>query len=288
MRKINVFASCLVCLLALTLGRTNAVKADHLDQMISPVTHPVIFEDPRHSTELRPIYAYHKIDDKFITEGGDVSLYALQARFQVSDNLSIIAVKDGYIDFNPDKVVAKDTGFANIAAGAKYSFYCDEDSIATAGLTYEIPMGDEEVLQGKGDGMFNPFIAVGHVIDNWNFMMTTGFRLRVDAEDSSFYDLNAHVSYKMENFYPLLEFGLITVMDGGQRLPIPDEGEDLFNFGSTQASGKTIPTLAIGGRYRLADNMDLGAAWQFPLDDGPGTRIIDSRVTADLIYRFSL
>ena len=59
-------------------------------------------------------------------------------------------------------------------------------------------------------------------------------------------------------------------------------------FNATQASGETIPTLAVGARYRVTSDIDLGAAWQFPLADGPGTRVIDNRVTADMIYRFSL
>ena len=41
-------------------------SAAPLQDMISPVTNPVEFEDPRHSTELRPLYVYHEIDDKFV------------------------------------------------------------------------------------------------------------------------------------------------------------------------------------------------------------------------------
>ena len=265
-----------------------AAQADRLADMISPVTHPVSFEDPRHSTELRPIYVHHEIDDEFITEGGNVNIYALQARFKINDDLSIIATKDGYVDLNPDAVVPEDTGWANIAAGVKYSFFRDENSIVTAGLRYEIPLGDEEVLQGEGDGLFNPFISAGMAVDNWNLMAGTGFRLRIDSEDSSFYDLDLHASYKIGNFYPLVEFGLVHVLAEGERLPIPDEGEDFFNLGASASGGETLTTIAIGARYRLTDNIDIGGAWQFPLETGPGTRIMNNRVTADLIYRFSI
>ena len=97
--------------------------ADDLADMISPISHPTTFEDPRHSTELRPLYVHHKIQDDFVTGGGDVNVYALQARFKVTDDFSIIATKDGIVDLNPKGVVPDDVGLANLALGAKYSFY---------------------------------------------------------------------------------------------------------------------------------------------------------------------
>jgi len=262
------------------------VKADRLDDMISPISHPVNFEDPRQSTELRPIYAYHELDDDFVTGGGNVQIYALQARFQVSDDLSIIATKDGYVDLNSKSTVAKDEGFANIAAGVKYSFFKDESSIISGGLRYEILVGEKEVLQGEGDGVFNPFVSAAVAIDNINLMAGTGFRIPIDNEDSSFYDLDLHASYKLGSFYPLVELGVIHVIDGGERLPIADEGEDFFNLGSSDSDGETLVTMAVGARYRITDDIDVGAAWEFPLNEGPGTRILDNRVTVDLIYRF--
>jgi len=262
--------------------------ADNLSQMISPVTHPTNFEDPRMSTEIRPLFVHHEIDDKFATGGGDVQVYALQARFKVNDDWAIIATKDGYVDFNPKGVLKKDNGFANIAAGVKYAALRTENSILSLGLRYEAPIGQERVLQGKGDGIFNPFLSAATTMNNWNFMVGSGFRFRVDRDDSSFYDLDAHVSYKIGNFYPLAEFGLIHVLAAGDRLPIEDEGEDYFNIGSSNSQGETITTFAVGARYRISDSIDVGAAYQIPLQRESGSRIIDYRVTADLIYRFSL
>ncbi len=272
----------------LWLSPVSALQAENLSNLISPVTHPTNFEDPRPITEIRPLFVHHEIDDAFATGGGDVQIYALQARFKVDDDWAIIATKDGFVDFNPKGVLKKDTGFANVAAGFKYAAFRSENSIVSAGLRYEIPMGQERVLQGRGDGIFNPFISAAMVVDGWNFMAGSGFRLRIDRDDSSFYDLDAHVSYKIGNFYPLAEFGLIHVLAAGDRLPIADEGEDFFNIGSSQSEGETITTFAVGARYRVNDSLDVGAAYQFPLQRESGTRIIDYRVTADLIYRFSL
>lgn len=260
--------------------------SDELPDMISPVTHPVNFEDPRHSTELRPLYVYHEFDDDFVTGGGDAQIYALQARFKLTDDFSIIATKDGYVDLNPDGVVPQDEGFANVALGVKYSFLRDTQNILTGGLRYELPIGEEEVLQGEGDGIVNPFLSYGTTACGFNFMAGTGFRIPIDDDDSFFYDLDLHASYKIGNFYPLVEFGLIHVIDGGGRLPIEDEGQDYFNFGSSAATGESIVTAAAGARYRITNNIDVGAAYQVPLNEGNGSNIIDYRVTTDLIFRF--
>jgi hypothetical protein len=268
-------------------GLSNVAMAQSLDDMISPVTAPTIFEDARHSTELRPIYAYHSIDDDFVTEGGNVQIYALQARFKLTDDLSFLATKDGFVDFNPNAVLNKDTGFANVAAGFKYSTFKTDTSIVSAGLRYEIPMGNRDVLQGSGDGDINPFVSAATVLGSWNLMANTGFRIAFDDQYSSFYDLNLHVSYKLGDFYPLAEVNHTTVVADGTRLAIADEGQDFFNLGASKAGGNSLTAFGLGARYRLTDSWDIGAAWQFPLYDGPGTRVVDYRVTADMIFRFN-
>lgn len=265
-----------------------SVLADRLDDMISPMSHPTTFEDPRNTTELRPIYLYHKIDDKFVTGGGDVQIYALQARFALSEDLSIIATKDGYVDINPDGVVPSDEGFANISAGIKAALYRSDDSILSAGLRYEAAVGEKEVLQGEGDGTINPFLSGAVALGDINVMAGTGLRLAVDDELSSFWDLDVNVSYRCGSFYPFVEFGLIQVIDDGELLPIADEGQDFFNLGASDSDGETILTASAGARYRISDDIDVGAVYQFPLDRSKGSRILDYRIVADMIFRFTI
>lgn len=260
--------------------------AESLDQMISPVSHPVTFEDPRHSTELRPIFAYHEIDEDFVTGGGHAEVYALQARFKLTDDLSLIATKDGYVVLDPKNVVPRDSGFADVALGAKYSVLRSDNAIVTTGLRYEAPVGDENLFQGLGDGAINPFVSAGYVLGDVNLMTGTGLRAALDDSDSSFWDLDLHADVKLGSFYPLLELNLIHPYQGGDRLPIADEGEDFFNFGASNAAGNNILTAAAGARYRVSDAIDVGAAYQFPLDRGEGSNIIDWRVTCDLIVKF--
>lgn len=264
--------------------------AQTLDDMISPITHFAQFEDPRINSEIKPTFVYHELDDDFVSAGGDVQLYAVQARFAVTEDFAIIATKDGYIDFNPDANIPQDEGFADIGLGVKYALYQDNagGEIVTAGLRYEIPVGDDEVFQGEGDGEINPFLSAAKSFGNLNVMVGTGFRFAIDDSDSSFYDFDIHFDYKIGNFYPLIEFGVYHVLDAGDRLPIADEGVDLFNFGSSEADGKTMVTAGAGARYRISDSVDLGAAYQIPLTSGEGSNLLDWRITTDLIYSFDL
>lgn len=284
--KSNLLA---LAVLGLSLtAQTARAESSRLDDMISPVSNPVNFEDPRHSTELRPIFAYHNIQDDFVTGGGAVQVYALQARFKLTDDLSLIATKDGFVHLDPDGVLPENTGFANLAAGLKYSVLRSDTYIVTAGLRYEIPWGEEDVLQGSGNGAINPFVTAALAVDNFNFMAATGLRQRFTSRDSSFWDVDLHADYKIGNFYPLVEANLVHPYNSGERLPIADEGADFFNLGSSFAAGENILTMAAGARYRICENVDIGAAYQFPLDRGEGTGIFDWRITADAIVRFSI
>ena len=99
-----------------------------LDDMISPVSMPTVNEDPRVDTELRPMYMYTQISNDFVTNGGNYSVVAVQARVALTDRIGFIATKDGYIFLRPDDVVPDDEGWANIAFGLKGVFYKVEDA----------------------------------------------------------------------------------------------------------------------------------------------------------------
>ncbi len=288
----KIFARVLVLVFLLSFFSGTA-NAQRLEKMISPLSNFVNFEDPRAISELRFHYAYHEFEDDFVTAGGNVQVYALQARYAVDDRLALIATKDGYIDFNPDATLAKDEGWANIEAGAKYAILKDDaaGNIVSLGLRYEIPTGDEEVLQGNGDGMLHPSISGAWALsDTATFMASSDMRLAMDSKDSSFWEFDFHVDNRYETsagaLYPLLELNVIQVIDGGQRLAIADEGVEVFNLGASEADGKTIVTGTAGARWRMAENFDIGAGYQFPLTSGAGSRAVDWRLYTDAILRF--
>jgi hypothetical protein len=260
--------------------------ASPLDDMISPVSMPTVNEDPRVDTELRPMYMYTKISDDFVTQGGNYSVVAAQARFALTDRLAFIATKDGYIFLNPDKVVDGADGWANIAFGFKGVFYKDEDAafILSGGLRYEAPWGNQDVLQGKGKGMLNPFLSVAKGFGDFHVQAYTGPNLAISVDDTTSYDLALHFDYRLfEALYPLLEFNWRYNIRGGGRLPIDQEGWDLVNLGSSDSGGESVATLAFGARYRVTDTVDVGAVGELPVTDRHD--ILGWRVTTDLIWR---
>lgn len=285
-----------ICACALILGNTFSVSAEEtrLSQMISPAFNPVNFEDPRALSEARLLFINHNIDDKFVTTGGDAQIYALQLRYAITDKLSFIATKDGYVDFNPKAGVPKGEGFADVEAGFKYTLLEDaaKGYIVSGQLRYLVPIGEKDVFQGQGDGSVHPSVSTAVALcENTTITAGTGLRLPVNGDDSTFWDVDVQVDYRVEvtdtvAIYPLVGASLVKVTSSGQRLGIPDEGQDFFNFGADQSAGANILTGAAGLRARLAQNFDLGASYQFPLDRSSGSRIIDDRWTFDAILRF--
>ena len=70
----------------------------------------------------------------------------------------------------------------------------------------------------------------------------------------------------------------------GSGLPLATEGFDLFNFGSSSGDDATQAALGFGFRSRIAENLDLGFAYEFGVtkrDD-----IFDDRYTLDLVFKF--
>jgi hypothetical protein len=87
------------------------------------VTNPIFFEDPVIRSEIRPIFAYHTIDNGFITAGGHATLYALQIRYALTDRLAIIATQDGHFDIDSPGLDAD--GWMDLAGGFKYALIDD-------------------------------------------------------------------------------------------------------------------------------------------------------------------
>lgn len=257
------------------------------ERLIEPLSQPTIFESPVIDSQLRPIVMLHTIpDDNAALPDADVRIYALQARFALSDKLALIATKDGYIQIEPSGGGDED-GFADIAGGLKYAFYEDSDAglIVTGGAIYETTTGDEEVLQGNGDGVIRPFVSAGYDGGALNVLGLVGYNhpLDADAESTSF-DYHVHVSYELTpDFAPLVELNGITWTDSGNALGVNFEGGDLINLGAADADGSLLSG-ALGARYRLTEMLSLGAAYEVPLSSRED--ILNDRITFDLVWSF--
>lgn len=261
-------------------------RSDHnFDGFISPMTNPIYFEDPRTLTEARFIFMNHQIPNAL---GGDqIQAVAMQARLALTDNLSIIATKDGFV-WSESSLLAN--GFLDVNAGLKYNLFKDAStqSLLSTGFTYGIPLGSHQTLQGKGNGEFNFFLSGAQQFgDYWHFMSTFGARIPANnnAYSESTYFSN-HLDRKLgrSNFYLFTEANWYHWLSNGNQFPLPVEGLDIFNLGSTSVVGHDIVTGGYGVKYKPSGNLEIGVAYEIPYTDRRD--IIQNRLTFDLILRY--
>lgn len=259
---------------------------------VSPITNPLFFEDPRTLSEIRPIFAHHWIpNNNPVLLGGQAQYFAVQARVALTERLSFIATKDGYIwlDANNPAVIPDNSGWADVAVGLKYNLIRDPSLplLVSVGGTYSIPCGSGRVLQGNGDGEFHLFGTAGvGLTQRSHWLSATGFRLPSNSTDGSqMWYWSNHFDYEiLDTLYGLVELNWFHWMKSGDRLPVNFEGGDLFNLGSTGVAGNDIVTLGIGGKKRFGDMNEFGVAYEVPLTERKD--ILQSRLYVDLIIRY--
>ena len=226
--------------------------SDHCyDRFISPMTNPVFFEDPRTLTEARTIFLQHNVPAA--AGGGDVRLIAVQLRAALTERLSIVASKDGFIMSNNDII---DDGWADLALGLKYNLYADPctQRLLSAGFHYELPVGSPSALQGNGDGEFHTYLTGGTQIRDYaHWISASGLRLPADrGQESSMFYWSNHFDVEVVNgWYALAETNWYNWFDSGNNTALAGiEGGDLFNFGSVGVTGNNIVTQALGFKYK--------------------------------------
>jgi hypothetical protein len=261
------------------------------DDFISPMINFVFFEDPRNLTELRPIFLTHNIPDAL--GGGSVQLFAMQFRVALTERLSLIAVKDGVILDNTDGAVDTllDDGMADVSAGLKYNLIRDvqRGTLASAGFTYEIPMGSDKALQSVGDGEFHFFGTAGQrLLDgNAHALSSVGYRLPVDTDvQATSIHWSNHVDVRLtDRAYLFTEVAWWHWTDeASSGLPLGVAGQDLFNLPTTGVKGNDLVTQNVGMRFKPRRNVETGVAYEFPLTEFKD--VIEDRVMLDLIVRY--
>ncbi|MCB1092353.1 MAG: hypothetical protein KDL87_12530 [Verrucomicrobiae bacterium] len=274
---------------------------------IRPISNPTLFDLAIPQTQIHPLFIHNRMPDTVDTilgkvpVGGDFQVYAMQVEIALNDRLSINAVKDGYIDFNPDSTLTTSDGWANIEAGLKYAWLLQPEQGLASNfqLQYEIPTGNADVWQGEGDGILTPSMSVLKLLGKFQVADQFGFRLPIDDSESSVFYNSVHVSYKLTDWlFPLAEVNVFHVMDAGDgsaRFPsqvgglVPAiakfEGGDLVNLGASNTVSNFV-SLALGARVRIPDSpIDLGFAWEFPLTD-QDNGLMEDRFTVDMVIRF--
>lgn len=276
---------------------------------IPAISNPLFNETPYITTELRPIYLHQKMpSNQAGLFGGNINLVAAEIRLAITDNLGIIATKDGYawIDFdNTTNTVTNDPkGLANLALGLKYAFHNDVEngSIMSAGLKYEPPTGtisintalayplDNVDLQESGDGFINAFLSGAKRYEKWGFQASAGINFAIDNDhDSSMFHYTLHADYALtDSVYPMVSLNGFTIYDEANRPGMTAaavagfDGVDLVNMGCSVDCG-TVLTAAGGIRYLVSDHIQLGLGLEKSI---ARQDLLDWRTYLDMVIHF--
>jgi hypothetical protein len=270
--------------------------------LISPVSSPFLFEDPRALTEIRPLFIYQAAPGRNAAFGdGSSEFYGLQARLAFNDRWSLVLNEIGLVSIQPhnsDVGLTDKTGFAEIKIGPKWTFYRNEQAggVAAFGVTFEFPAGSKSVFQNTGTLSVDPYVSYGKTFGRssygtFNFMGTIGFSASVDDERTDYLHTHLHLDYDVLNLhriYPLIEVNWLHDTSFGKgNAYVGTEGGDLINFGSDSYDGKRdLVTMALGARYKFGtgDHYQLGTAFEFPLTDRKDLEAF--RFTLDFIIRY--
>jgi hypothetical protein len=315
-KKITILKGFILVIFTLamvTAGGTGVASADEFDRFIMPVSNPVYSGDARNITIIRPIYIYQNLPEKVKTSigkvdvDGKVNILAVAATLALSERFSIVAVKDGYVDCEPDHTLSGHNGWADLAAGLQYSFIYDQENsfILSGRLIYETPTGSDQVYQGNGNGNITPALLFLKGVDKLQFSGSFGFVIPLDNNDENtlFYD-SWHVSYAVTNWFrPLVELNHFYVVDSGGR-DVPSSGLgalgtskeddlvagiaefngcDLINLGgNNNDENRNLITMAVGARFRVTEWLDVGTAYEFVLTD-ESKGMIEDRFQVDAV-----
>lgn len=287
--------------------RPPATHPDAFSGVRRPISNPTLFDLALPQTGVHVIYMHHRFPDQYrlanganVGMGGDLNLAALALEYAFNERLSVVALKDGYVDFNPNATFTPEEGFANVAAGLKYAFIYNPESqyVMSASAVIELPVGSKKVFQGEGDGAVNLSLQNLKVLNQWQFASSLGVQVPFDSGFSTQGWASAHVSYEVNRYFiPTLELNYFRVLeegDGGSRFQqlsgaVPSlagsEGADLLNFGASGSGDTSYATIALGFRSRLTDALSMGVAYEMPLTSEE-KNITKDRITVDMTYTF--
>ncbi len=257
------------------------------EHFYEPVGNPLYFESPFINTQLRFLYLHHRFPNGSQLGGGDVNVYALQARIALTERLAFIATKDGYSDLNA-RALPADEGWNDIAAGFKYAFIADRenDFILTGGVRWELSNGHSGILQGNDDEL-SPFVSFAKGWDRFHMLGNITGRLPMDRNKGNYilqWDL--HFDYEiapetLPGFAPLIEFHGLHYLSDGDAFPLSVGAYDYSNIGSSDVSGDGVVSMGAGFRWKLNPHVSIGSTYAFPLHNQDND-IMGGRFTADI------
>jgi hypothetical protein len=289
---------------------------------VSPMSMPYLFEDPYITTGLNLVGIYHNFPSDSVFSGGEAGVIALQARLAITDRLAFIATKDGFTFIENEQAVLDDArGFMDVTIGFKYALIDDREKglIVSPSLRYEIPIGQQDLLQGQGDGVLIPAVSVGWGPDNIHIVSGLGAQIAMDSRYNSssiFWNLHLDQAFEVDFIpgadfiVPFIELNTMFWVNGGDGDLKLDtslgtvslsaaqdllhglgqlenrrfEGADVANLGSKGMAGEEIVTMAWGVRVPFQNGVSTGLSYERILSQRQD--IFEQRFTAMVEYTF--
>lgn len=261
-------------------------------KFVAPITSPYYHENSFTGTDVRALFLYHSFPDDIALDGGHANVYALQVRVALTNNLQLVAYKDGYTDL--ESGLLKDDGWNDVAAGLKWSFLQDYDRqlFAAVGVGYEFPFGDHDVLHN--DDEWRVWASIDKGIDNkLHVGAVVNLFIADDEESTDPGDFgNAHLRlswhlhadyYLCDWFSPVIEVNGYHTLDEGLEV-LPFTGADVTNLGG---DSEDVITVGFGGEFRPMPgklNLGLRPAIDLPITDNED--LYGWRFTFSVIYEF--
>ena len=253
-------------------------------------TFAYLFEDPFITSGLYLRYVNQDFPQNSVMDGGNIKVYAIQARLAITDKLAFIATKDGWAKSEPDlSVLDNQDGYFDISAGFKYQLIGDrENKFALApALRVELPVGQRDVYSGHHDGLIIPSISLAKGFDDLHLIAGTGGVFSLDRDKGSDYVFyNVQIDYNLGWLSPYIGLnGIYYTAEGDSSTPIKTnalgtvplsavqalvppmrgyEGAEVLNLGSDDVKGNSLITGTIGTYVPISETTGVGVAYEIP------------------------
>jgi opacity protein-like surface antigen len=254
-----------------------AARQEAQEKFVHPITSPYYHEDSFVTSDVRAWYLFHGFDDAPLG-GGDAQVYALQVRLALTDQLQLVAYKDGYLQFDTDAL--EEDGWNDVAAGLKWNFIQDWNNNfhAAVGAGYEFPFGDAKVLQNDDD--VRVWASVNKGFDMVHLGATVNLFAPLSNDDSWRFYWNLHADYYLCSWASLVaEVNGYHTLDGADAGEPGFSGLDVADIGG----GPDVVTAALGAEFRVMENLALRGAYEFAVTEDDAD-LFGWRVTLSAIY----